>query len=133
MVDTIISLTMVMLLLLGILVMDDAFLSIQTAETANFFASRADVVEEDSGAANQFFQKNVLRQMVFTHPNEFLTIDPITIDSNDRYIETQIVFHSKIFKNTPFKESLFLNNCKLNKNRTQRGFCTSTSRIEMPE
>lgn len=127
MLDTLFSLGLILLLLFGILVVDDAFLTIQTTETTNFFASRAEVVQENSANVNQFFQDNVLNHAIFTHPNEFFTIEPITTESNHQYIETKILIHSRFeaFQNIFPK-------CKIHAETRNSGFCTHTTRIEMP-
>jgi hypothetical protein len=98
MLDTLISLKILLVLMIGILVLDEIFLSLQTAETANFFAGRAALVDEDVYRVDQFFNDNVFRYFIYTKNNPFVKIDELQTvrDTNTSHWITKLHIHSNL-------------------------------------
>ncbi|MEZ4846821.1 MAG: hypothetical protein R2877_07805 [Bdellovibrionota bacterium] len=74
MIDTIISLKVILILILGILILDEVFLGLQTAETVNFYAGRAALVDENVYEVDEFFNENILKYFIYTKTNPFVRI-----------------------------------------------------------
>ncbi len=105
MLDTLISLKIILILILGILVLSEVFLGLQTAETTNFYAGRAALVNEDIYGVDQFFNETVFKYIIFTKQNPFLNIENLETNRNDSSRELITTFHIRSF----FNESEFGN------------------------
>jgi hypothetical protein len=80
MIDTLVSLKIILILVLGILILDEVFLGLQTAETTNFYAGRAALVDENVYQVDDFFNQNVFKCFIYTKNNPFVHIsDLITV------------------------------------------------------
>lgn len=106
MIDTLISLKLIFILMLGILALDEVFLGLQTTETVNFFTARADLVDEDIQGVDDFFNKNILTFTIFTKENPFFRIDQFETSRNSTTNElvTAYKIHSLI-QNRDFIEN----------------------------
>lgn len=84
MIETLCSLKIVLLVLISILILDEIFLAQQTAETANFFASRSHLVGQDMTKVDDFFNSKVLKFFIFTKNNPFFFIFKIQTYPKDK-------------------------------------------------
>ena len=93
MIDTLISLKIILVLILGILVLDEVFLGLQTTETANFYASRAALVDENVYKVDEFFNQHVFKYFIYTKENPFLQIDQLQTIRDTNTLELVTRFH----------------------------------------
>lgn len=77
MLETLISLKVILILLLGLLILDEIVLNFQTLETVNFYSSRAIVVHENTSDIDDFFNLQLKSRTIFTNINGFFHIQPI--------------------------------------------------------
>jgi hypothetical protein len=99
MIDTLISLKIILILILGILALDEVFLGLQTTETANFYSSRASLVDHDIYGVDSFFNEHILKFFIFTKQNPFLFIENLETHRNDTTNELTTTFHVRSFFN----------------------------------
>lgn len=97
MLDTIISLKIVLILILAIFALDEVFLGLQTSETANFFASRASLVDQDIYSVDSFFNNHIFKYFIFTKESPFLHIQNLETQRNDTSHEITTKFHVSTF------------------------------------
>ena len=88
MIETLYSLKIVLILLLGILVVDELFLSIHTAETANFFSVRAALVHQDTTKVDDFFNRYIFRTIIFNGKNKFFRFSNLKTTEDEAHILT---------------------------------------------
>ena len=74
MIETLCSLKIVLFFLISILILDEIFLAQQTVETANFYALRAHIVDQDISKVDDFFNTKILNFLIFTKSNPFFSI-----------------------------------------------------------
>lgn len=74
MVETLFSLKLILVMFLGILILDEIFLSRQTQITANFFSQRATLVGENPKQSKAVFDQTIFKTMILTKPNPFYRI-----------------------------------------------------------
>ena len=102
MIDTILSLKIILVLILGILILDEVFLGLQTAETVNFFAGRAALVDENVYQVDDFFNTNVLRHFIYTKTNPFVRIRNFQTTRDEQ--TSELVTHFKLTSNLHTRE-----------------------------
>lgn len=89
MIDALIGLKMTLLLFLGVLILDELFLGIQTAEMANFYAARAQIVGLSEVKSTDAYNRSILRQMIFTKRNPFIEMDEIHTTNDRNQVKTK--------------------------------------------
>ena len=115
------------MLLLAVLFLDELFLSYQTMETNNFFASRAYIVHENPSDIDEVFNQSVQNTMLFTKDNLFFNISPF----ETKKVGNNLVTSSKlgfIFDQPPFQGDCHPSGSQAN----DFYVCTSTKLIEKP-
>lgn len=90
MIDTWISLKLILILLLGILILDEIFIGIQTAETLHFSATRAQLVGLDSTRADDFFNRSILDFLIFTKRSPFFSIQNLQTTHQNGKLTTKL-------------------------------------------
>ena len=75
MIETLCSLKIVLFFLISILILDEIFLAQQTVETANFYALRAHIVDQDISKVDDFFNTKILNFLIFTKSNHIRAVD----------------------------------------------------------
>lgn len=92
MIDTLISLKIVLILLLGTLALDEMYIGLQTTETVNFFSSRAALVQKNPSSVDDFFNNHILKTFVFTKRNPFFSIENLATNQNETNTELTTTF-----------------------------------------
>lgn len=93
MIDTWISLKIILILAIGILALDESFLALQTTETTNFYAGRAAHVEKNVYEMDNYFNQHVLRYLALTKQNPFVYIDGLKTSKSKSSEEWKTHFH----------------------------------------
>jgi hypothetical protein len=96
MIDTIISLKLLLVLILGVLVLDEVFLGLQTAETVNFYAGRAALVDENVDEVDRFFNQNIFKYFIYTKDNPFVRINEIQTTRDNDTLTTKLNIQSHL-------------------------------------
>lgn len=93
MIDTVISLKIILILILGILILDEVFLGLQTTETANFYAGRAALVDQDIYKVDDFYNQYVFKNFIYTKNNPFIRIDQLQTQRDPQTSKLVTRFH----------------------------------------